>query len=529
MICFLRARTGHISPIPTYSAIALILAGALLTQSTATLAQAPAETVIHNGLIINATGKMAGDIRIRGEKIVEIAPHITASPGAKQIDASGMFVMPGIIDTHTHLELEPIGKGPNQNTQPGAADDLTSGSRAALAGGISTLTDFIAIKDGETPDAFADRVTGSIQKYSIADVFIRALVRPMSTPKGSAPDPLTQKKTYDALVARGIASTGEDRLSTDQFDKNSLAWMKKFRASAQAGVVSSLHAEDYSILAEAQEYLMSEEGGPNGSGNTLHNFAQAMPVIGEVIAVQRGMAIAEATGAPIIIDHISSSRTLKIVEEAERRGLPVYVEGRPQYLHMTAQRYNQPDVSLWLGGPPIRDKSDQDAIWDAIRRGVIHTIGTDHTGFTKASKLDPTQTLTDRRMGIPNLQEYPPMMFSEGVVKERITPEQFVAVSSTNAAKIFGMYPRKGVIAVGSDADIVIWDPAMKKVLKDADQFSKAGWTAYAGTEVTGFPKTTIRRGEVVYDNGKIVGQPGSGRFIAAAKFQRPALRPISD
>jgi len=528
MVSFLRARTGRGFSTTTCSAIALVLAGACLTQSTETLAQALAETVIHNGLIINDTGKMAGDIRIRGEKIVEIAPHITASPGAKEIDASGMLLMPGIIDTHTHLELEPAATvaPANRNTQPGAVDDLTSGSRAALAGGITTMTDFVAIKTGESPDAFADRVIGAIQKYSIADLFVRALVRPMSVPEGSPPDPLTQRKTYDALVARGIASTGEDRLSTEQFDKNSLAWMKKFRASAEAGVVSSLHAEDYSILAEAQEHLMSENGGASAS---LHNFGAAMPVIGEIIAVQRGMAIAEATGAPIIIDHVSSGRALKIIEDAERRGLAVYAEGRPEYLHATAQKYSQPDVNIWLGGPPMRDKWDQDMIWDAIRRGVIHTIGTDHTGFTKSSKEDPTQTITNRRMGIPNLQEYPPMMFSAGVLQERITLEQFVAVTATNAAKIFGFYPRKGVIAVGSDADIVIWDPTKKKVLKDADQLSRAGFTAYAGTQVTGFPRTTIRRGEVVYDDGKIVAQPGSGRFIAAAKFQRPTLRPISD
>ncbi|MFO1249318.1 MAG: amidohydrolase family protein [Alphaproteobacteria bacterium] len=512
----------------TCTAIALVLAAACLTQSTATLAQAPAETVSHNGLILNDTGKMAGDIRIRGEKIVEIAPHITAAPGAREIDATGMFLMPGIIDTHTHLELEPVGTVPasEKNTQPGAVDDLTSGSRAALAGGITTMTDFVAIKSGESPDAFADRVTTAINKYSIADMFIRALVRPTTMPPGSPRDPLTLKTTYDALVARGIASTGEDRLSTDQFDKNSLAWMQKFRASAEAGVVSSLHAEDYSILAEAQEHLMSQNG---GAGASLHNFGAAMPVIGEIIAVQRGMAVAEATGAPIIIDHVSSGRALKIIEDAERRGLAVYAEGRPQYLHMTASKYSQPDVSMYLGGPPIRDKWDQDMIWDAIRKGVIHTMGTDHTGFSRASKEDKTQSITNRRMGIPNLQEYPAMMFSEGVGKERITPEQFVAVTSTNAAKIFGLYPRKGTIAVGSDADIVIWDPVKKKVLKDADQLSGAKFTAYAGTEVTGFPITTIRRGEVVYEKDKIVAQPGSGRFIAASKFQRPALRPISD
>ncbi|OAI43338.1 hypothetical protein AYO42_01715 [Rhizomicrobium sp. SCGC AG-212-E05] len=498
----------------------------MVMQSSLTQAQLPAELVIRDGLIVNENGRMAADIRISGEKIVEIGATLKASPGAKVIDAAGMLLLPGAIDTHTHLELEPIGTTAERNTQVGAVDDLTSGSRAALAGGITTMTDFITMKNDEDPNAFADRVIGSVNRNSIADVFIRARVMPVSVPKGSPPDPMTEKKTYDALVARGIVSTGEDRLSSEQYDKNSLGWMKKFRASGEAGVVSSLHAEDYSILAEAQERLTGAAG---GAENTLHNFSHAMPIIGEVIAVQRGVAVAEATGAPIIIDHISSGRALKVVEEAQRRGLPVYVEGRPMYLHVTAQKYNQSDVSLWLGGPPMRDRWDLDMIWDGIRRGVIHTMGTDHTGFTKASKLDPTQSLVNRRMGIPNLQEYPAMMFSAGVVEDRITLEQFVAVTSTNAAKIFGMYPRKGVIAVGSDADIVIWDPAKKMILKDADQLSAAGYTNYAGTEVTGFPKTTIRRGEVVYDNGKIVAQPGSGRFIAGAKFQRPVLRPISD
>jgi dihydropyrimidinase len=221
--------------------------------------------------------------------------------------------------------------------------------------------------------------------------------------------------------------------------------------------------------------------------------------------------------------------TPTVIEDAQRRGLPVYAETRPMYLHATAQKYQQPDVGLWIGGPPLRDKWDQDMLWDGIRRGMIDTIGSDHTAFTKAAKLDPTQTIVDKRMGINNLQDYPPMMFSEGIGKGRITLEQFVAVTSTNAAKIFGMYPRKGVIQVGSDADIVIWDPAMKKILKDADEFSNAKYSSYAGMDVTGFPKTTIRRGEVVYDNGKIVGTAGSGRFIPGGKFQRPALRPLSD
>jgi dihydropyrimidinase len=202
---------------------------------------------------------------------------------------------------------------------------------------------------------------------------------------------------------------------------------------------------------------------------------------------------------------------------------------RPEYLHATSQKYDHQTPTSWLGGPPMRDKWDQDMIWDAIRRGVLHTVGTDHSGFPKSTKLDPSNTVVNRRMG--NSQS--PGVSSDDVLRrrcqDRITLEQFVAVTSTNTAKIFGMYPRKGVIAVGSDADIVIWNPTKKKILKDADMLSRAGYTAYAGTEVTGMPITTIRRGEVVYDKEKIVGKPGSGRFIAGAKFQRPMLRPISN
>jgi len=513
----------------TSVASVICFATALLMQSGATLAQqTTTELIIRNGLIVNDTGRLEADIRIRGEKIVEIAPKLQAGAGARVIDAKGMLLMPGAIDTHTHLSLAPVARPVviPPGTNAGAVDDFTDGSKAALAGGITTISNFVAMKNDEDPNAFADRVIKSIETYAIADVYPRALVLPLSTPKGAPADPLTQKKTYDALVARGIVGTGEDRMASAQFDANSLAWIKKFRASAQAGIVSAVHAEDYAINTEAQERLMNENG---GAGLTTKNFSQAFPEVAEVFAVQRAVAISEATGAAMIIDHVSSDRALKVVEDAQRRGLPIYGEVRPQYLHATSQKYSQPDVDLWLGGPPIRDKRDQDMIWDAIRRGVLHTVGTDHSGFPKSTKLDPENTVVNRRMGIPNLQEFPAMMFSDGVVKDRITLEQFVAVTSTNTAKIFGMYPRKGVIAVGSDADIVIWNPTKKKILRDADMLSQAGYTAFAGTEVTGMPITTIRRGEVVYDNEKVLGKAGTGKFIAGSKFKRPELRPISD
>ena len=498
------------------------VAVALVALIVRTNAQQQPEMIIRNGLIVNADNRMAADVRIRDEQIVEIGAKLAATPGAREIDASGMFLLPGIVDTHTHLPLD-VSIAPNPK---GNQDNIITGGQAALAGGITLLGDFIGIKNDEDPNAYADRNIALIQKNSLADVYIHASVNPVDVPKGSPPDPLTQRKTFDALAARGIISTGEDMMARESYDKNSLAWITLFRVSGEAGVVSMIHAEDYSIMADAQRMLAMESG---GAALTLKNFGKSAPVVAEVLAVQRSVAIAEATGSPVFILHTTSGRALKVIEDAQRRGLPVYCETRPWNLFGTEQGYQKPDGGIYVGGPPLRPKWDQDVIWDDIRRGVINTIGTDHTAFSKEAKLDPTQTILDKRMGQNTLQDYPPMMFSEGVMKDRITLEEMVAVTSTNAAKIFGMYPRKGVIRVGSDADIVIWDPTKKKILNDKDQFSKAGYSTYAGKEVTGLPITTIRRGEVVYENGKILAKPGSGKFIPGSKFQRPTLRPLEE
>jgi dihydropyrimidinase len=515
---FLRARSSRRVPATAVTCLAI----ALMVQSSVTQAQLPAELVIHNGLIVNENGRMAADIRIQGEKIVEIGSALKASPGAKEINAAGMILMPGIIDTHTHLPVDVSIAPPAKGNQ----DNIITGGRAALAGGITTLGDFIGIKNDEDPNAYADRNIAFIQKNSIADVYIHASVNPVDTPKGSPPDPLTQKKTFDALAARGIVSTGEDFMARESYDKNSLAWITLFRVSGEAGVLSMIHAEDYSIMADAQRRLTTENG---GAGLTLKNFAKSAPMVAEVLAVQRSVAIAEATGSPVYILHTTSGRAVKVIEDAQRRGLMVYAETRPWNLFGTELGYQKPDGGIYVGGPPLRPKWDQDMLWDGIRKGTIHTIGTDHTAFSKEAKLDPTQTINDKRMGQNTLQDYPPMMFSEGVMKDRITLEQMVAVTSTNAAKLMGLYPRKGVIAVGSDADIVIWDQTKKKILNDKDQLSRAGYSTYAGHEVTGLPITTIRRGEIVYDNGKVLGQPGSGKYIPGDKFQRPTLRPLTD
>jgi len=314
---FLRARTGRRLRATAVTCLAM----ALMMQSGVTQAQLPAELVIRNGLIVNENGRMAADIRISGEKIVEIGAGLKAAPGAKEINAAGMILMPGIIDTHTHLPLDVSIPPPPKGNQ----DNIITGGRAALAGGITTLGDFIRIDNNEDPNVYADRNIALIEKNSIADVYIHAGVTPMDTPKGSPPDPLTQKSTFDALAARGIVSTGEDFMAREQYDKNSLAWITLFRVSGEAGVLSMIHAEDYSIMADAQRRLTTENG---GAGLTLKNFAKSAPMVAEVLAVQRSVAIAEATGTPVYILHTTSGRAVKVIEDAQRRGLMVPVRDR---------------------------------------------------------------------------------------------------------------------------------------------------------------------------------------------------------
>jgi dihydropyrimidinase len=221
--------------------------------------------------------------------------------------------------------------------------------------------------------------------------------------------------------------------------------------------------------------------------------------------------------------HISSERALRSVEEAKARGVPVYVETRPLYLHLTSERFLQPDVALYLGSPPLREKRDQDALWDGIARGTIDTVATDHGARLRAEKMEPKFDVVTGGGGINVLQVYLPMLYDAGVRTGRITLERFVAVTSTNAAKIFGMYPRKGTIQVGSDADVVIWNPNLKRTIRDEDELSNAKWNIYAGREVTGWPTTTIRRGEIVFQAGKLIGRPGTGKLIPQARRKKPA------
>jgi dihydropyrimidinase len=471
-------------------AIVLALAAAL-----SALAQEPAEILIRNGLVVTETGRLQSDVRIRGAEIAEIGRNLTPSTGARTLDATGK------LDTHVHLNpLRP----PDAKT---GADDFESASRAALAGGITTIGAFIS-QNAEIPAAQTlAEVTAAASRTTIADAILHFTI---SDPAKLSPVDiamLRERGVTPKIFMRGMA-----------FEQRLADHLKLIEASGKAGLLTQLHAEDAAILAGAMERLVAQ-------GRTAlvgQNFADSHPVEAEEVATQRAVGFAEFTGAPIYLVHMSSQRAMRVAEAARARGLPVFTEVRFIYLHLTHDAFNGPNGPTFTGAPPLRDQTDRDYLWAAIARGSVDAVNTDHVGYTRAEKMDPGNSVQRPREGSNFLQDQMPLLYSEGVRKGRISLERMVTVTATNPAKLFGLYPRKGVIAVGADADIAIWDPELTRTIRDEDILSNGKFSIFSGWEVTGWPVVTIRRGQVAYENGKIVAAPGSGRLAPRTRWQRP-------
>jgi dihydropyrimidinase len=464
-------------------------------------AQQPPELVVRNGLVVTAAGRTEGDLRIRNGAIAEIGRNLTAATGARVIDAKGMLVLPGGVDPHVHLTPTPTA------TTLKGADDYTSGSRAALAGGTTTISNFInQSANADLRTTLADAIE-IVRKQAIADVILHV----------TASDPNTFSPSDVAMLAdRGF--TLKIFMVRPAFDQNAAAYVNLIRAAGAAGLLTMLHCEDASIISTTQQRMMAEgRGALKGQ-----NFAESRPVAAEEMATHRAVGITEVTGAPIYIVHISSERAMRAAEAGQAHGLPVFTEVRFLYLHLTRERFDEPDGAMYTGDPPLREKSDADYLWSALAKGTVNVVDTDHVGYTREDKLDPSLDIINHRPAGNYLQVQLPLLYSEGVRKGRITLERMVALTSTNPAKLFGLYPKKGTIAVGSDADVVIWDPNLKRTVRDQDQLANAKFSIFSGWELTGWPVVTIRRGEVVYQDGKILASAGSGQLAPRQRWQRP-------
>jgi dihydropyrimidinase len=456
--------------------------------------------LVRGGTVVTAEESSDIDVRVRNGAISEIGPGLVPN-GERVIDASGLWVLPGGIDPHAHLT-----QGEDTPSQYRFADHLTSGSEAAVAGGITTIGNMTYPGQGVTFREGIARDEEFVRRDAIADIMLHPV--------------LIEPGELDEVGIQALVDAGHTSIKIfmviPSFDQYLTDYVRVMRQAGEAGIMSVVHCEDPAIIAESTRALV--EAGKS----SLRYYAGSRPLLAETIATRRAIAYGEITGAPIYVVHLSAAEPLDICREARQRGLPVYVETRPLYLHFTSERFQEPDGPLFVGQPPLREAADVEALWKGLADGSVHALGSDTVAWSREQKMDPSLDIEDLRPGVPGLQEMHPVLFSEGVVKGRLSPQRFVELISANPAKLFGLYPRKGTIAVGSDADMAVWDPRETRKIELEDMFSRAGFSLFEGWEVTGWPLVTIRRGEIVYEHGRVAAEPGSGQVL-----RRGAAQPI--
>lgn len=456
------------------------------------------DLVIRGGTVVTASDVMHCDIGIRDGRIAMLADAITG--GREVIDASGLLVMPGGIDSHVHL---------CQNS-PGIrmADDFKSGSMAAVAGGNTTIIPFATQPRGASLRESVTQYQKLAEGNCIADYGIHLII--------TDPTPSVLGQELPALVADGYTSF-KVFMTYDDMVLNDRQLLDVFDVARREKALVMVHAEGYDSIKFMTEKL-------EAAGHTAPYYhGKSRPELVEREAAHRAISHAELIDVPIMIVHVSGRQAMEQIRWAQQRGLKVYGETCPQYISLTENDMKGRDFDetggKYVCSPPPRDRDSWDAIWEGLRSGVFQTFSSDHCPFVYDSpegKLNPKGKQSFRYVpnGIPGVETRLPILFSEGVSKGRISLEQFVALTSTNHAKIYGLYPHKGSIAVGADADLVLWDANRKVTISQSLLHHGSDYTPWEGYEVTGWPIKTILRGELVFDDGKVVGKPGGGRFL---------------
>ena len=448
------------------------------------------DLVIRGGRLVTSGAETVSDLGIDRGKIVQIGGEMQ---GEREIDAMGKIVLPGGIDAHVHLSItEEMLNGPSW------CDDFASGTAAAAAGGITAVGNMTFPRGSETMWEAIQRESADANAQAIIDVFLHPVLT----------NPATQPLNDIARLAAEGVTTLKYFMSFGGFAENPTAYLHAMREARAAGCLTLIHCEDHAIMTDTLNRMIAE----NRIG--IEHYPESRSVSAEAAATARAVAFAEETGAPSYIVHLSSAAALEEVRRGRTRGVPGWVETRPLYLHLTEERFSEPDGAKYVGQPPLRRLDDRIALWRGLAAGEIDTLCTDHAAWTYADKVRPDMDIVNLRPGVADLDTMLPMLFSEGVVAGRITLQQFVNVTSTNAAKLFGLFPRKGTISVGSDADLAIWDPELTRPVRASALKSNSDYSPYEGWEVTGWPITTIHAGEVVYDNGEVLGKAGRAGII---------------
>jgi dihydropyrimidinase len=447
------------------------------------------DLVIRNGLVATASDAVVADIGIRGGRIATIGQGLPQN--AAEIDARGLVVMPGGVDVHTHLDLDLGGAK--------TADDFESGTAAAACGGITTICDYAWQTGDASPLRTVEQWKAKAAGRAHVDYGFHVIL-------SSASDAVLGE--IPALVGAGFPSVKV--FTIREFGLGDDALLRVMRAARAAGAMVNVHFENSAILDLAQADLVAA-----GRTNPRH-YADSRPAVAETEATRRVIDYAALTDAEVYIVHMSCSGAADAVRAARARGLRVWGETRPIYLGLTDEAYAAGGVEAAkvCGAPPLRTDTDLNALWDALRAGDIQTIGSDNTSWTVTQKAEGAEDFRRIPYGVPGLETEMRVIYSEGVAKGRIPLQTFVSAFATTPAKLFGLYPRKGTIAVGSDADLLILDPGGTQVIDERTLHSRAGYDPFQGFEIRGVPKLTLSRGEIVARDGQLLSRPGRGQLV---------------
>ncbi|MEM4416763.1 MAG: dihydropyrimidinase [Nitrososphaerota archaeon] len=461
------------------------------------------DLVISGGTVVGPGWVAETDIGVSDGKIVHVGSLASAS-AEKNVNARGQIVIPGGIDPHTHYELYFMGAKPRETWDIGTI--------ASAIGGTTTTIDFAPQERGESLLDATKKQMERAGQLSVIDFTTKPIISDFSD-MGRVMKGMKEAMDYGVPGFKVFMIYRHQGWMADDW-----ILFQVMRRARELGGVVTIHAENGFIGEGMQEEFV------NGGRVEPRYHGQAKPNMVENLAILMAMNIAEITGARTYIVHQSTREGHEIVAQYRLKGLPVFVETCPHYLVLTDETFEPPERGIYyMCSPPLRKKEDVEALWRGVMGGKIQTIGSDHVAFTKNQKEEFAGIFTKIPNGFPGSEVRVPIMFYEGVIRRGMTLTRFVDVVSTNAAKIFGLYPRKGVIAPGSDADLVIIDPNREHSLDAKDLHMGTDLSVYEGMRIRGWPSMTILRGEIIVDNEQFLGRPGIGRFVKA-KIDEQAL-----
>jgi len=452
--------------------------------------------LIKGGTIVTATDQYKGDVFVDGEKITTIGTAL-AMHADRTIDASGKYLFPGGIDVHTHMDM-PFGGSQS-------SDDFETGTIAAAHGGTTTIVDFAIQYRGQTLHHAWETWAKKAEGKAVIDYGFHMIITELT-------DQVEQE--MDSLVEGGLTSFKLFMAYPGVFMLDDASIFKALLRTGKNGGTICMHAENGGVIDVLVKKALAE-------GRTAPKYhALTRPARAEAEATHRAIALAEIAGVPIYIVHLSAAEALEMVTEARDRGLPAYAETCPQYLFLSYDNYEEPgfDGAKYVMSPPLRAKETQDRLWRGLAFNDLQAISTDHCPFCmKEQKELGAGDFSKIPNGAPGVETRMSLVYDGGVRTGKISLNRFVELTSTSPAKIFGLFPRKGTIAPGSDADIVVFDPNRKMTLGVKSLHMRVDYNPYEGRDVTGVTDTVVSRGKVVIDGGKFVGKAGAGAFLKRA------------